>query len=68
MTKTLRNKLIELNGKKVRLTLTYGIVEDVLLINYRAQQNLNGRKNDELMVHCGEYGRTLKSILNVEEI
>ena len=68
MKKSLREKLISLNGKKVRLILTYGIVEDILIIKFDSYQNGNGRKDPTINVHCGEYGRTLKSILDVIEI
>lgn len=68
MKKALREKLISLNGKKVKLTLTYGVVEDMLEIKFYRYQNDNLLKGAEMCVKCGEYLRALNSILDVEEI
>jgi len=68
MKKALREKLINLNGKKVKLTLTYGVVEDVLEVKFERYQNDNFRKGATMWVKCDGYLRALNSILDVEEI
>jgi hypothetical protein len=75
MKKSLREKLISLNGKKVRLITTHGERIDILKVIFIDYQNGNGRKEPTMNVSCGwneQYnlpiGIALKNIIDVEEM
>ena len=73
MKKALREKLISLNNKKVRLITKWEEVIGTLTITFEGYQNDNFLKGRKMSVHCGTYegyplGHSLNSIIDVEEI
>jgi hypothetical protein len=73
MTKTLRNKLIELNGKKVRLTTTNYVYENYTLeVNYDNNMRYTQRKPNSMNVilirHNERIYIYLNKLVDVEEL
>lgn len=72
MKKSLREKLINLNGKKVRLISKVREYNGILEIKFYDYLNGNNRKDLTMNVYCIindlQYGITLKNIIDVEEI
>lgn len=73
MKKALREKLINLNNKEVKLITKWEEVIGTLKVTFERYQNDNFLKGNKMEVQCGTYegyplGHSLNSIIDVEEI